>query len=135
AFVDLMFIDKDTFTFLRTVLPSLAWTVVGLTAVAVPLLVVIWWYDLFRVRRISGALGLAACLAALAGLSVVAPKDPHNDFIRGEYVSKFARSGASAIAEYVEHGLLDAAAQTVRRLRPAACDAACHPAAIPPHLV
>jgi hypothetical protein len=134
-FVDLMIIDKDTFAFLLTVFPNLAWMVAGFVAVTVPLLIAIWWCDAFRVNRLSGALGVAGCIAALAGLAVVAPKDPHNDFTTGEYVSSFTRSGASAISEYLERGLFEAAAQTVGRLRPAAGGDACYPAAKSPHIV
>jgi hypothetical protein len=134
-FVDLMIIDKDTFAFLLTVFPDLAWTVAALTALAVPLLVVIWWNDPFHLRRTSAALGLFGCLAALAGLSVAAPQDPHNDFVGGEYVSKFARSGASAIAEYVERGLFEADAKLAERFRLGAGGETCHPAAKPPHIV
>ncbi len=143
-FVDLMIIDKDTFAFLLTVFPNLAWTVAGLVALAVPLLVLIFWGDPFRLRRTSAALGVAGCLAGLAGLSVAAPKDPHNDFVGGEYVSKFARSGTSAIAEYFEHGLFDADAQgdvqaadarVVERFRLGAGDDSCRFTAKPPHIV
>jgi len=134
-FVDLMIIDTDTFAFLLTVFPHLARTVAGVTALVIPLMVLIWWIDPFRVRMTSAALGFVGCLAGLAGLSVAAPKDPHNDFVGGEYVSKFARSGGSAIAEYLERGLFEADAQVLERFRLGAAEDACQPHVKPPHIV
>src|SRR5215470_5947054 len=139
-FVDLMIIDKDTFAFLLTVFPNLAWTVAAIVVLAVPLLGLAFWSDPFRLRRTTAALGLFGCVAGLAGLALVAPKDPHNDFVGGEYVSKFARSGASAIAEYFEHGLFEADARAadarlIERFQMAAGDDSCRFIARPPHIV
>ena len=134
-FVDLMIIDTDTFAFLLTVFPNLAWTVAAAAAAAVPLLALIWWLDPFRPRAAGAALGFAACLAGLAGLAIAAPKDPYNDFVGGEYVSKFARSGASAIAGYFEHGLFEADGRLVDDFRLATGSEVCRPAGKPPHIV
>ena len=63
-FVDLMIIDTDTVTFLFTIFPALRW-IVALSAIAfVPLVVLAWRLDPFRVRRVT-AFSLA--LPALAG--------------------------------------------------------------------
>jgi Sulfatase len=134
-FVDLMIIDTDTFAFLLTVFPDLARTVAICAALAVPLLILLWWIDPFRLRVSVAAVGFAACIAGIVGLSVAAPKHPNNDFVGGEHVSKFARSGASAIAEYVGRGLFEADAEVPAQPQLAAAEGACHPAGKPPHIV
>jgi hypothetical protein len=133
-FVDVMIIDTDTFAFLLTVFPNLARTVAIAAAVAIPALGLIWWIDPFRVRVSRAAIGLAVSVAGIAGLAVVEPMDPHNDFSGGAHLSKFTRSAASAIAEYFERGLFDADARLAERLRPAGVEA-CHPAGKRPHIV
>jgi hypothetical protein len=132
-FVDVMIVDADTVSFLLTIFPNLGRTVAIIAALALPGLALLWWLDPVRVRLSAAALAFVAGLAALAGLSVAAPRDPHNDFIDGDYVSKFARTGVSAVAEYFNRGLLDSDAETAERLRPAA--AACQPAGRPPNIV
>ncbi len=134
-FVDLMIIDTDTFAFLFAIFPDLARTVTILAVLALPLLAAIWWFDPFRVRMWAAARGFAACLAGLAGLSAVSPTYPTNDFTGGEYVSRFARSGASAVAEYVNRGLLDVEAPILERLHLTTTDETCQPAGKPPHIV
>src|SRR5216684_4871732 len=133
-FVDLMIVDTDTITFLLTIFPSLARTVVMVAALVIPIIAALWWLDPLRVRVSTTVLAFVVCLAGLVGLSLAAPRDPHNDFTDGEYVSKFARSGVSAITEYLDRGLLESDAKVVERLRPAAADA-CHPAGRPPNIV
>ena len=132
-FVDVMIIDTDTVAFLLTIFPNLGWTVAVIAALALPGLALLWWLDPVRVRLSAAALAFVAGLAALAGLSVAAPRDPGNDFVDGDYVSKFARTGVSAAAEYFNRGLLESDAEVVDRLRPAA--AACQLAGRPPNIV
>ena len=72
-----------------------------MTALAVllvlPLIVVLWRLDPFRLQRRFATLGIALCFAALAGLSYAVPVDRENEFHRNNYVSKFARSAAVAL--------------------------------------
>jgi hypothetical protein len=68
-FVDLMIVDTDTATFLFTIFPALRWIVAGAAAVTVPVMVLMWRYDPFRVRRVAAVGALLACLGGLtAGL-------------------------------------------------------------------
>jgi phosphoglycerol transferase MdoB-like AlkP superfamily enzyme len=133
-FVDVMIVDTDTIAFLLTIFPNLGRTVAITAAVALPALALLWWLDPLRVRVSIAALAFAGCLAALAGLSAVAPLNPHNDFVDREYVSKFARSGVTAVTEYFNRGFFESDTEAVERLRPAA-SAACQPAGKVPNIV
>ncbi len=92
-FVDLMIIDPDTSAFLFTIMPRLREPILFGTAIAVPLLVLLWRVDPFRVRLRTSALGSAFCLGGLVVFSVAYPADFYGEFFSRDYVSKFARSG------------------------------------------
>ena len=74
-FVDVMLIDLDTFTFLMTIFPGLAWKVGLVAALTAAVLVLLWQLEPFRVRRLSAAGGGLLCLAGLTGLSFAVPMD------------------------------------------------------------
>ena len=133
-FVDLMIIDTDTFTFLLTVFPGLHLKVALAVLLAAPVVAAIWWLDPLRVRLRSALAGGLMCLGGLAALSLSEPSDPYNEFYTGQYVSKFARSGVTAVTEYVTRGLFEADAAYAGRLRVPLADA-CRPLAKPPHIV
>src|SRR5947207_3841964 len=65
-FVEVMLIDADTVSFLLTVFPGLAARVGAAAGLALPLLMLFWWLDPFRVRFRIAALGAIGCLAALS---------------------------------------------------------------------
>ena len=121
-FVDVMIIDNDTAAFLLAVFPGLK-SMVGVAAVlAVPLLILLWWFDPLRVRLRSAALGGFTCLAVLTALSFVAPHDREEEFWNENYVSKFARSGAVAVTELMLRGLLESDGAAADRLSVGAVD-------------
>ena len=72
-FMDLMIIDAETVAFLWTILPEVR--VIGLVTavVAIPILVLLWRIDPWRVRRRIAAAGAAACFAALVAVSFAFP--------------------------------------------------------------
>ncbi|BAT59380.1 sulfatase [Variibacter gotjawalensis] len=134
-FVDVMIIDWDTLAFLYTIFPRL-WLYSSIAAlVAAPVLVMLWWYDPFRVRLRSALAGLALSVLGLVGLVWANPSDPYNEFYGNEYVSKFARSGVSAIHEYVTRGVFEADSHVVDRLKTPALAESCTPAGGLPHIV
>jgi sulfatase-like protein len=133
-FVDLMIIDIDTVAFLLTVYPGLRLAVGIAVASAVPLSLVAWWFDPLRVRLRTAAVGCFACLAGLTVLANAAPSDPYEEFYRYGYVSKFGRSGITAVGDYLTRGLFEADAAASERLGVAAGDS-CRPAARPPHII
>jgi len=133
-FVDLMVIDQDTSAFLLAVMPRLRWPILLGAAIAVPLVVLLWRLDRFRVRMRNVASGGALCLGGIVALSLSFPSDFYGQFFSDDYVSKFARSGVEAIYELATHGLLESDATVAERLKsmPAA---GCSPAGKLPHII
>jgi hypothetical protein len=132
-FVDVMIIDPDTVTFLFTIFPRLIPIVLGVLAVAIPLLVMIWRLDPFRVRRLSAAAGMVGCLVGLYGVEVVAPMEEYEGFYGENYVSHFARSGVEAVSTLIVHGMMESDPVVNERLAPVG--ATCEPARKPPHII
>jgi len=133
-FVDLMVIDPDTIAFLFTIFPGLARTVLISTAVAIPVLVLLWRVDPFRIRRRTALAGAVACVGALTVLEFSVPMEAFEAFYGNNHVSNFARSGVDAIAEYLTHGFMESDAVATDHLNSTA-GAACLPAGKPPHII
>jgi hypothetical protein len=132
-FIDLMIIDTETFAFLFKVFPSLRLAVGLAVAAVLPLLLALWWLDVLRVRFRIAALGLVLCIAGLTALGYAAPSDPYEEYYRYGYVSKFGRSGVTAVGDYFTRGLFESDAVAAERLPLA--DEPCRTAARPPHIV
>ena len=104
TFVDVMVIDVDTFSFLLTMIPGLAWKVALAVVLAGPVLVLLWRLEPFRVRR-----GLAS--SAPRSASRRSPRcrsrcrSTARTSSRHNYVSKFARSGAVAAVDLMTRGV------------------------------
>jgi hypothetical protein len=133
-FLDLMIVNADTVTFLFAVKPGLSRKILLVLALVLPWLTLIWWIDVFRIRRRIAATGLAACAAALLGISVAFPQEEWDTFVGDSYVSKFARSGVAAVSEYAAHGYMESGAAIVDRLR-VLPNEVCAPGGQPPHIV
>ena len=74
TFVDVMIIDLATFSFLMAIIPGLAWKVGLAVVLAIPVLLVAWRADPFRVPpRAWLLLGCLGCLGALTALSFASP--------------------------------------------------------------
>src|SRR4029077_11673994 len=134
SFVDLMIIDTDTVSFLFTIYPGLRWIVPLCVVVLQPLLVLAWRLDPFRVRRLSAAALVLACIAGLTPLETHLPLQPFEAFYGGNMVSSFARSGVDAISELLTHGLMESDAVAAERLQPRD-DETWAPARQPPHII
>src|ERR1700722_488660 len=96
-FVDLMIIDTDTVSFLFTIFPALRWIVTLCILGLIPIVVLAWRFDPFRVHRlkaISAALGWAVGLIAL---ETHIPVKPFEAYYGNNEVSMFARSAVGAI--------------------------------------
>ena len=133
-FLDLMIVNADTVSFLLAVKPGLSRKILLVLALVLPWLTLIWWIDVFRIRRRTAATGLAACAAALLGVSIACPQEEWDTFVGDSYVSKFARSGVAAGPAYATHGYMQSGAAIVDRLR-VLPNEVCVPAAKPPHIV
>ncbi|HEX4408149.1 MAG TPA: sulfatase-like hydrolase/transferase [Xanthobacteraceae bacterium] len=133
-FVDLMIVDTDTVRFLFSIYPSLYWIVSLSVLVIVPLLVLLWRVDPFRVRRdVAAGIGVV-CLAGIIAIGRLYPMAPTDAWYGNNYVSSFVRSGVDAISALMKDGMIDAGPPVPDRLAPVA-DWTCRPARKPPHVI
>src|SRR3954463_6038250 len=133
-FVDLMVIDRDTAAFLFTIFPNLRWSVIGIGIVIVPLMGALWWLDPFRIRRLPALAGKLACLAALVAYSLTWPDEAWRGFYDDGYLSKFARSGVTAVSDFINYGFMESDAAVAERLKMPLVDS-CHPTGRRPHII
>ncbi len=133
-FVDLMVIDRDSATFLFTIFPNLRWSVISAALVTIPLMYALWWLDPFRIRRLPALAGMLACLAALVGYSLTWPDEAWRGYYDDGYFSKFARSGVTAVTDFVHYGFMESDAVVTGRLKMPLEDS-CHVAGRRPHII
>jgi phosphoglycerol transferase MdoB-like AlkP superfamily enzyme len=133
-FVDLMVIDRDTAAFLLTIFPNLRWSAVGAALVLIPLMVALWWLDPLRIRRLPAAAAMLACLAALVGYAFVWPEEAWRGYYDDGYLSKFARSGVTAVSDFMRDGFMESDATSADRLKIPPVDS-CHPAGRRPNII
>ncbi len=133
-FVDLMIIDTDTVSFLFTIFPALRWIVALCLFILIPVVVVTWRFDQFRIHRWRALAGAVGCVVGLTALEMRMPMQPFEAFYGGNQVSSFARSGVDAISELMTHGLMEADANTTDHLQPLG-ETSCRPDRKPPHII
>jgi len=134
TFFDILVVDSDTIAFLLSTFPDLRTIVVIAALVGIPLLVLIWWLDPFRIPRWIAAVGGGASFLCIAGLSFYIPEHPSEPFQGVNHVSNFARSGVTSVYELWTKGWLDADDATPDRLRLTASES-CQPEEKPPHII
>ena len=133
-FVDIMVIDPDTVRFLLTIFPGLQRNILIALALAIPLAVLVWWYDSFRVRRLAAAAGMLACVGGIVALELIEPIEPYEAFSGINHVSNFARSAVEAISEFATHGYMESDATVTDRFK-LIPETACQPTQKPPHII
>jgi hypothetical protein len=133
-FVDLMVIDRDTAAFLFTIFPQLRWSVISAAFVILPLMYALWWLDPFRIRRLPAAAGALACLAALVGYAFAWPDEAWRGYYDDGYLSKFSRSGVTAVSDFINYGFMESDAVASDRLKLPLVDS-CHPAGRRPNII
>ncbi len=133
-FLDLWIVSADTISFLLSVMPDLYRKVTIALALALPVLGLIWWIDSFRVRLRTALIGFVACLAGLIGVSLAFPQEEWEAFFGDSYVSKFSRSGVTAISVLLTDGYMESDAVVTERLKTLP-DATCAPTGKPPHII
>ena len=133
-FVDLMVIDRDTAAFLFTIFPNLRWSVIGAAFVVIPLMYALWWLDPFRIRRLPAAAGALACLAALVGYAFAWPDEAWRGYYDDGYLSKFSRSGVTAVSDFINYGFMESDAVAAEHLKVPLLDS-CHPAGRRPNII
>ena len=133
-FVDLMVIDRDTAAFLFTIFPNLRWSVIGAALVIIPSMYALWWLDPFRIRRLPAVACKLACLAALVGYSFAWPDEAWRGYYDDGYLSKFSRSGVTAVSDFIKYGFMESDAVAAERLKVPLLDS-CHPAGRRPNII
>ncbi|WP_291863432.1 sulfatase-like hydrolase/transferase [Bradyrhizobium sp.] len=133
-FIDVMVIDRDSAAFLFTIFPGLRWSVIGAAVLILPLMYALWCLDPFRIRRLPALACKLTCLAALVGYAVSWPEQPWRGYYDDGYLSKFARSGVTAVSDFFTHGFMESDAVAAGRLKVPLVDS-CHPAARRPHII
>ena len=134
SFLDVWIVNAETISFLLSVRPDLPYKIACAGALILAVLVVLWRIDTRHVRLRSAAAGLMACLAGLTGVSLALPQDGWAAWFGDSYVSKFSRSGVSAISGLLTEGYLESAATVTERLKTLP-DATCAPSHAPPHII
>src|SRR5262249_30174106 len=89
CFIDVIIIGTDTFAFLMMMFPNVRTASIVAALVFIPLAIAAWRLDPFRIHRGVAALGSAACLAGISGLSFAYPVSPGEAFGDWNYVSYF----------------------------------------------
>src|SRR6202051_4438873 len=133
-FVDLMVIDRDTAAFLFTIFPNLRWSVIGAALVPLPLMYPLGWLDPFRIRRLPAAAAALACLASLVGYAFAWPDEAWRGYYDDGYLSKFSRSGVTAVSDFINYGFMESDAAPPDRLKVPLLDA-CHPPGRRPNII
>ncbi len=134
TFLDVLIVDSGTVAFLLKTFPNFRLAVaVGLIA-AVPLLILIWRTDPFRVRRAHAALGGTACLALMGVLSLKVPEQAWEPFQGINHVSSFVRAGFTSLSQLSTLGWMEADPALPEKLKDVA-GGSCVPADKPPHII
>jgi hypothetical protein len=133
-FMDLMIIDPETVAFLWTILPQAR--IIGLVtaAVALPVLVLLWRVDPWRVRRRIAAASAAGCFAAIVAVSFAAPLSDGEVFADDNNISVFMRTGVESVHILASQGYLESDAEVTERLKLTG-EETCHPAGKRPHII
>jgi len=134
TFLDILVIDGDTFTFLIQIFPRLRWWLLGGLLVGIPVLVVLWRIDRYRVPRLVAAGGIAFCLAAIVPMALANPERGFEPFQGVNHISNFTRSGVYAVSQLMETGWLDAARRVTDPV-PMRASVPCKPAHKLPNIV
>ena len=94
----------------------------------------LWWLDPFRIRRLPALACCLACLAALVGYAFAWPDEAWRGYYDDGYLSKFSRSGVTAVSDFINYGFMESDAVATERLKVPLVDS-CHPAGRRPNII
>ena len=106
TFTDVMIIDPDTAAYLWAIFPNMGLQLATIGTVALTLVVLLWNVGPFRPRRLMAVFGLVLFAALLTALSFAVPLDREDEHRNRDYVSKFARSAAITLVDFLTRGFL-----------------------------
>jgi hypothetical protein len=133
-FLDVLIVDRDTTTFLLATFPALRWWILLITVATLAAVTTAWRLDPYRVGRRAGAAGFSVSAIVLIAISLLCPTNLREDFVGGNYVSKFVRTGVEAVHELTSRGYLEAAAEVGDGLKGEG-SFVCHPPHRLPHII
>ena len=133
-FFDFLIVNTDTVAFLVGVYPQLLTIIAAGVAIAIPLLVLVWRVDPFRVRREIAVVLVTGCLTSTAAVSLAVPEQPAESFQGINHISNFSRSGVLAVSELMTKGWMEIEITTAEKFRLADSET-CQPRAKPPHII
>lgn len=119
TFLDFLIIDRDTLSFLFSVVPSLRGLFVAVVIVGVPVLWLMWTRDPFHLRRRAAMAGIVGSLVGITGLSYFVPEQPWEPFQGVNHISNLARSGTVALSHLLAAGWMEADGHHLHALAPA----------------
>src|SRR5947209_6282989 len=91
-------------------------------------------FGFIALLRLPAAAGLLVCLAALVGQALTWPDEAWRGYYDDGYLSKFSRSGVSAVSDFINYGFMESDAVSAERLKVPLLDS-CHPAGRRPHII
>ena len=133
-FFDILIVDSDTISFLISIFPDLRTTLIIAALLTVPVLVLMWRIDPFRIPRPMALLGAVTCGVVMTGLSLAVPEEPSDQFQGVNHVSTFVRSGFTTAYELSTKGWIDVDTTTSDQLRAAAHEP-CQMSGKPPNII
>ncbi|MCC6776333.1 MAG: LTA synthase family protein [Hyphomicrobiales bacterium] len=134
SFLDVWIVNAETIGFLLSVKPGLSTDVMLAVLVLLPALGLLWWIDSMRVRLRTATAGFAICLVGMAGMAAAYPEQDWESFFSESYVSRFSRSGFTALSALATQGYLESDATVTERLRTLP-ETVCTPTGKPPHII
>lgn len=135
TFLDFLIIDRDTISFMQSIFPQLRMWLLVVTAVALPLLWVIWRADPFSLRRRTAFGCAGACVLGIIGMSAANPEKPWEPFQGVNHISNLARSGVVAVSHLTASGWIQADAKSLVGSAQAAPMTECEPGVKRPNIV
>ena len=133
-FFDVLIVDSDTISFLLSIFPDLRTILLIAAALTIPVLVILWRIDAFRVSRLVSLGGVVACSTAMTILSLSVQEEPSDQFQGGNHVSTFFRSGVTTVHALSTKGWIDYDTTTTDQLR-STVNTTCQPAAKAPNII
>ena len=115
-------------------LPQLRTIALVAAVVAIPVVVLLWLVDPWRVRRRTAAAAAAGCFAAVVGVSFAFPNHDGETFGEFNNVSIFMRSGVQGAHIFATQGYMESDATVTDRLKLTGMET-CRPADRPPHII
>lgn len=135
TFLDFLIIDRDTISFLHSIFPQLRTWLLIATAVALPILWLIWRADPFRLRRRSALACAGACMAGIVGLAAANPEKPWEPFQGVNHISNLARSGVVSVSHLTATGWIEADSKSLVSSAQASPMTTCEPGVKRPNIV